>query len=162
MGVWRTTYCGAYAECKTARVKCTCTMRRCTNQYCPLRGEETCYKLCTCDCETEKIKVEKVEDVVSDYGVDEEVGNGLSLAFFSEYPEDLECKGIHIYLGDKKGTGYFVNEDVHSLVEIRPADIRAQMKQFAKVHERGFKKLRAAYGARNVKVKWGLVHTIDI
>lgn len=166
MGVTTATYCGPYIECKTRKTTTTWYKRMCRNPECSRCDQEVQHgavRFCgECGHGIETVGTTVEVDAIDRLELEEEFDGSLCQFFFNP-PTELEERGIHIWLVSEKKPrrDYYVDDGEKHVTELSPGDIADEVQEFTRKARKGLKKLETHYGPENVKVKWGVLHTIE-
>ncbi|OAI40497.1 hypothetical protein AYO40_00765 [Planctomycetaceae bacterium SCGC AG-212-D15] len=137
----------------------------CRNAECSRQNVEvhqTSVRFCEeCGHAIEDVEVEVEVDAVEPWELEEELG-GKVWSFFFNPPDELEEKGVHIWIRDEKKPrrDYCIDDDENGITELSPSDIVLELQEFSRKAAKELKALGAHYGADNVKVKWGVLHSV--
>jgi hypothetical protein len=158
MGVSRLTYCGPFVECKCQQAAATYEKQRCSNPACKMHTVNVHDRFCgQCGSAIVTVEFPCEADAVDSWELDEELGDVLWQPFTCS---ELLGQGTHIWIGDEPERPLCVYQDEESVTELQPTEMETELTWFEKQYNEPLNRLRAAYGSDNVKVKWGILHSI--
>jgi hypothetical protein len=169
-------YLGPFAQCKVQKQQRVDRYRRptCTTKGCPnkdKRSAEFKGPFCSlCGKRLRKVKCEQEGEFpnLHPFELQEQLEDRLD-CLSRWLPEDSTDDGVHVWVGaggeyempDGQCRDFWIDESSLTLIEVAPTDMEPEMQAFASRHQHDLDQLRAAYGADNVVLKWGLCYTVS-